>query len=252
MDDGSTPAVPATVREGAPSLVLTFSTRPVCSVLSASVQVTVRPIRPTALDTARDSAMWPLVSARLVSCSTVESCDIWATIWSLSIGLIGSCSCSWVTKSFMKSSLPRRLFGFTADVVGWMPPAVGLVVGIVVMGSRGSGGSGEDVDEQPAGQLEDAVDGLGDVGGRARSPGSGAVRGALAGALTRTPARASLAAVLAGRRDLERDEVHVARGERAAEVVAGLCQQPGGLGGVGNEAGRDAPRRGGELDLDAP
>jgi len=54
-----------------------------------------------------------------------------------------------------------------------------------------------------------------------------------------------------GSRDVEREQVHVARLERAAEVVAGLGQQARCLGRVGDELGAHAGRRGLQAHLDA-
>src|SRR5689334_22599040 len=225
MVEGSTPGVPDTVRVGAPSVTVTLSTVPELEVPSAAVHVTERPIRPSAPDCASWAAILSLAALRLVSCSTDEIADICWTMALLSMGDIGSWCCIWATNSFRKSSLPSVAFGLPSACVPVVDSVVELVAGMVDMELLGSG---EDVDEQPAGQLERRGErGIGVRGGfrgtgvgRGRGGGLGAARVLAAG----ERAGRGLTAVLARGRHLERDEVHVARLERAAQVVAGLGQ----------------------------
>src|SRR3954454_8936728 len=139
MDEGSTPAVPDTVSVGVPSVVVTFSTVPVLGP-SASVQVTVRPMSPSAPDWASWAAILSLAVLRLVSCSTDEIADICWTMALLSMGLIGSWCCIWATNSFRKSSLPSVPFGLPLACVPVVDVGVvGEVDPIAVMALLGSG-----------------------------------------------------------------------------------------------------------------
>ncbi len=85
------------------------------------------------------------------------------------------------------------------------------------------------------------------VAGRAAGGGGGAgvvaVRPLAAGAL--------LLLVVGRGRDLEREQGHVARLERAAQLVAVLREHPRGLGRVGHDLRGDAGGRGLQADLDA-
>src|SRR5919197_593857 len=149
MVEGSTPAVPATVRDGLPSVTVTLSTVPVCETSCASTQVTVRPIRLTALLDDRFAAIVWFATAMLVICSSVENDAICHNMAAQFMGFIGSWCWSWATKSLRKSSFPiaplTASFGSISSVVR----ILGVSVLIVLMG----GGSGEDVHEQPTGQL---------------------------------------------------------------------------------------------------
>src|ERR1044072_4651530 len=98
MVEGSIPSVPATVRDGLPSVTVTFSTVPVWGTSSASMYVTVRPIRLTALLDERFVAIDWFAAAMLVICSSCEKDAIWPIMSWSSMGFIGSWWDSWAAK----------------------------------------------------------------------------------------------------------------------------------------------------------
>ncbi len=90
MVAGSMPSTPATVRDGEPPAVVTFSTTPVWERSFSSVYVTVRPMRLIALvDERLEATVW-FAAAMFVICSSVENDAIWPIMSLSCIGFIGS------------------------------------------------------------------------------------------------------------------------------------------------------------------
>src|SRR5919108_257777 len=182
MVAGSTPSMPATVRDGLPSVVVTFSTLPVWIWSDSSVYVTVRPMRPIAFVDVSEAAIFSLAAARLETCSRVEKDAIWPMNSLSFIGFIGSWCWSCATNSFRKSSLPSSplLASF-----GFISAGVRILVSVLIVLMSGGRGSGEHVDEQPSRQLDRGADGgsgLGVVGVRRGAGGIGSAAGRASGA----------------------------------------------------------------------
>src|SRR3954471_23591973 len=113
----------------------------------------MRPIAP--VDDRLLAIVW-FAAAMLVICSSVENDAIWPIMSLSCIGFIGSWCWSWATMSFRKSSLPSVPPVLRENSVGVGVGVVELIDVVSVIREWGRG-SGEDVHEQPAGQLDRRV-----------------------------------------------------------------------------------------------
>src|SRR3954465_8195124 len=181
------------------------------------------------------SASFCVAVARFVICSSDENCAIWAMLSLSSDGFIGSWFFIWATISFRKSSLPRTFLSALALPAAAVAAAASVLV-VLVVGSMAmvlGSVSGEDVDERAVGQLDRPVgDGQVGLGGVAR--GSRAAGGSAAAPPVARGGRAAVASAAAllvargagtgaggvgtGVVDVDADDVHALRLERAAQL----------------------------------